>query len=313
MTADAVANFGNGPATPVKLERVAKILPWVIKMSARHLQRFGGRFCYFEPNAGPGRYVGTNGHILDGSPIVGLLALERLDVPYRAVLIEREPDRYEALCAELRRRGLLDQKRVSVHCADNRTVLPLACQHPCDRRDRGLIFFDPKGAPDWGLIDAVTGLPEMARIDVLVNIPTNTLKMERKAAQSERFGGRGYAWDRKDVRPLRARLDVLHKPRLLIGEPTRDRLAWSLILGSSWPGFPEWRAGGMDASDGPIGGERLERISLTEGERQALREEDAQIDEDVARAVWKSDQEDFRAIARANAPYFEGLVGEDDG
>jgi hypothetical protein len=104
----------------------------------------------------------------------------------------------------------------------------------------------------------------MGRIDVLVNVPLWTLKMERAAAGSERFGGKGYAWDTKDVRPLSERLDVLHKARWLIGEPTRQP-QWSLILGTNWAGFPEWR-GHFDSADSAVGRERLARISFSKRE-----------------------------------------------
>lgn len=252
----------------MKLARVAKLLPWIIKMSTRHVQRFGGQFWYIEANAGPGLYPGVNGEELAGSPVIALEELRRLDTPFRAVLIDRNPDVAERLRQSLEARGLNDQRRVAIHCADNRLAVPSACRLPHHRHDRGLAFFDEKGAPQWDLLNDVTALPTMAHIDVLVNIPTNTLKLERLAATSERFGGKGYAWDTKDVRPLCERLPMLHKPRLLIGEPTTDRLAWSLILGSSWTGFPEWKAGQFDAANSPIGAERLQRISLSERERK---------------------------------------------
>ena len=263
----AKSTFGNGPSTHVKLSRVAQLLPWIIKMSTRHVRQYGGTFWYIETNAGPGLYPGVDGRPLEGSPIIALSTLRRLDIPYRAALIDHDPDIIERLRCAIDERGLSDPRRVSVRCADNGQAAPAACRLPNARRDRGLIFFDERGAPKWSLIDQVTALPTMLHIDVLVNIPTNTLKLERAAAHSERFGGKGYAWDDKDTRPLCDRLTMLHKTRLLIGEPTKDRLAWSLILGSSWPAFPEWKAGQFDAADGPVGRERLSRISFTERER----------------------------------------------
>ncbi len=259
--------FGNSSATPVKLVRVAKILPWVIKMSTSHVRRFGGRFWYVDANAGPARYQGINGEPLLGSPVIALMALRHLDVPYHAVLIDRDPDTFESLRRVLTELDLLDPRRVVLRCEDNRRDLPVVCQFAGGRRDRGLIFFDPKGAPDWPLMETVMSLPSMECVDVLVNVATVTLKLERKAAQSDRFGGKGYKWDTKDVRPLADRLPMLHKRRYLIGAP-HGRWGWSLILGSNWPGFPEWRAGLMDASDGPIGGPRLDDLSRTRDERE---------------------------------------------
>jgi hypothetical protein len=259
--------FGNGPSTPIKLERVRKLLPWIIKMSTRHVQRFGGEFWYIDANAGPGLYQSVQGQPLEGSALIALETLRRLDVPWRAVLIDRDPDVVARLECALHERWFTDRRRLTVRCADNQEAAPAACGRPHRHRDRGLFFADPKGAPDWPLLERVTALPTMSGIDVLVNIPTNTLKLERAAAQSARFGGKGYVWDTKDTRPLCERLSMLHKPRLLIGEPTTDRLAWSLILGSSWTGFPEWKAGQFDAVDSPIGKERLRRISLSARER----------------------------------------------
>lgn len=254
----------------MKLARVAKLLPWIIKMSTRHVQRFGGQFWYIEANAGPGLYDGVDGKPLEGSPLIALAELRRLDIPYRAVLIDREPKVIEHLRCALDERGLLDQRRVTIQCADNQIAAPAACRLPNARRDRGLAFFDEKGAPQWPLLNDVTALSSMAGIDVLVNIPTGVLKLERLAARSPRFRD-AEGWKRKDVRPLCDRLPMLHKKRFLIGEPTTDRLAWSLILGSNWTGFPEWKAGHFDAADGPSGGigpERLQRISLTKLERE---------------------------------------------
>ena len=260
-------NFGYSAATLAKLERVAQILPWVVKMSAAHVRRFGGHFWYVEANAGPGRYE-VEGRVVDGSPVIGLMALRHLDVPYRAVLVEQDEQRCASLEAALKARDLFDPRRVVIQCADNRAALPLICQFAGGRRDRGLVFFDPKGAPDWGLMDTVTGLRATECVDVLVNVPTLTLKLERRAAQSARFGGKGYKWDTKDVRPLSERLPMLHKRRYLIGAP-HGQWAWSLILGSNWPGFPEWKAGGMDAGDGPVGEARLRDLSLSRDERGA--------------------------------------------
>ena len=279
-----------GTTTPVKLQRVAKILPWVIRMAAPHVRAAGGVFWYIDANAGPGTYTGVGGEALEGSPLLALEALRALQVSYRAVLIDHDPMVTARLQSALVDRGFSDLQQVRVLCEDNRLALPRICAQPHPRKDRGLIFFDAQKAPDFPLIDGVMGLPAMRHIDALVNVPTWTLKLERSAAHSARFGGKGYAWDTKDVRPLSERLGVLHKQRLLIGEPTRPQ-PWSLILGSNWPRFPEWTKGQFDAAESPIGQERLERISLSQRElREAA----------------------FRAVAAANYPYFEGLDGGKD-
>lgn len=273
MTAVAPDGFrAQGTATPVKLQRVAKILPWIIRMAAPHVRAAGGVFWYIDANAGPGTYTGVSGEALEGSPLLALEALRALQVPYRAVLVDHDSEVVGRLTSALLERDFADPQQVAVSCEDNRLLLPRVCGLPHPRRDRGLIFFDAQKAPDFPLIDSVMALPSMRRIDVLVNVPVWTLKLERSAARSARFGGKGYAWDTKDVRPLCDRLGVLHKSRLLIGEPTRPQ-PWSLVLGSSWPRFPEWKAGQFDAADSPVGSERLERISLSKRER----EEEAQL------------------------------------
>lgn len=280
----------HGPSTPVKLERVRKILPWVIKMAAPHVYGAGGVFWYIEANAGPGVYEGVDGVPLTGSPIIALEALRELGVPYRAVLIDSDQGCTDRLQSALVDRGFSDPQQVRVLCEDNRAALQRIGREPHPSKDRGLIFFDEQGAPRFPLIREVMGYREMRRIDLLVNIPTATLKLMRRAAHSPRFGGRGYAWDALDVRPLSERLPDFQKVRYLIGEPTTDRLHWSLILGSTWPKFPEWKAGQFDASDSATGSARLRRISLSERERA---------------------EEDLQATVIANQPYFEGLLKGD--
>jgi three-Cys-motif partner protein len=263
----ANGHVGVSAETAVKHRQVEKVLPMILRVAKQALGRWGGRLRLIDLNAGCGLYE-YEGEALKGSPLIMADFVQDLTVPYEVVLVEREP----AIADLLRQNLAADAGRryaPAVRVGDNRELGPEICGKG-SRRDKGLVFFDPNGpanAQDGSPLELaarLSGFEAMRSVDFLIHLNTSILKLDRCAANSARFSGKG-GWVGKDVRPLDLRLgDDVKKAHWMIRRPYGG--GWTLLYGTNYRFQNGWAKEGFYWTDTPEGRDLLERASYSETE-----------------------------------------------
>jgi len=217
------ATYGEGRDTEDKLDLFAALLN--LHMTICSEKVWCPRYEYIDMNAGPGIAPQLQIH---GSPLLFLDTIRRFKLSYHALMIEQDG----RSAVELRDRiGIDDHTRVVQ--GDHALVVP---QHirTLAGQPAGIIHHDPNGLPSWDVLRDIFAHPQAKRLDLFMYCRTNDVR---------RVNGYRYNRGIPDI-TLPEGLAAIKKDYWLIRTP-RKASCWTYIIGTNWPGFPEWRKNGV--------------------------------------------------------------------
>jgi three-Cys-motif partner protein len=210
------------------------------------------RYWYFDLTAGPGRYNG-----IIGSPLLFEQAARRRGLQ-ECVSVFFEQDRGRA--EELRNALGIGVSPACGSLSWSRTVVAGSYQEhlrnyapPGRRNAYGLAFLDPNGQIDFKGTAELFALDSLYRVDLMINLAANTIKrsrqfgVERLDESIQRLGDAKSCW--------------------LIRTPC-SAWQWSILLGSNWDGFPDWKKLGFFRLDSEEGQRILADLTYTKAEKQ---------------------------------------------
>lgn len=151
-------------------QHVAVVSEIAKKYAARNWH-FPG-YVYIDATAGCGDNVEVG---VIGSPRIFHTKIQASGLPYRCHLIDREPVNTQAL-----QKIFSNDPCVQIYCGDHRTVLRDILQ-TLDERPFGILYFDPNGVPDFGLIEEVCKKQAFEKVDVLIRFSATAVKRVRGA------------------------------------------------------------------------------------------------------------------------------------
>lgn len=245
------SGVGHSAVTPGKEQDLAKLLRWHIAIVKSVWQKYDGIervYYYADANAGPGYY---EVEVCPGSPVVFLEVAKQMMLPYKAAFIEMNP-----VIAETLRERIGESKHVSLYIEDNSPALTrIISQMPRNRY--GLIYFDPNGPPNFGLLSRISRMPECRKIDFLVRYSGTAVKRVRQ------YTGYGL-------------LDALHTigKSVWLGKELDDGdpHQWTFLFGTNYEDQREWRNAGFIRLDSPRGMILLERLHYTNAQLETQRQ-----------------------------------------
>ncbi len=260
---------GTGPFTLDKLNCVDGWLDMLTIMSAGVLERFTSwprQYTVIDLNAGPGRYLLPDWHLVDGTPILVLRRLARSKLQrWRALFVEAEPD----MAAELQ--YWLDDEAKQLGIASGRyevrpgdhskVVQPWVAASVPAVRGLGLILHDPNGAPDFQLLGSLTHNPQLERFDVVLYLQATPVKRVRGLPEK---------YDTAGWQSLDEALPQI-KPHWVVREPNGSN-QYALCIGSNGPLPGTWTRQGFWPLESERGSDIFERLNLTAQERKNLRQ-----------------------------------------
>lgn len=258
---------GTGKFTVDKLMCVDGWLDMLTKMSWGVLQKneyMPRQYTVIDLNAGPGRYLLSDGRPVDGTPLLILrrLADSRFQT-WRAAFVERNAAMADALRAWLADEGAklsVDPDRYSVLEGDHTSVLmPWVKMSVPPSNGLGLVLHDPNGAPNLALLEAIVREPHLKKFDVAVYVQATSLK--RVLNLPEQYDKAGWL-------PLDEALRRV-KAHWVVRTPTGSN-QYALCVGSNGrlPGY--WSKQHFWPSDSERGHMILEKLTFTAGQRQRL-------------------------------------------
>lgn len=205
-------------------------------------------YWYFDITAGCGVHPETGD---PGSPVIFKQEAASAGIPFTAWFFDCHPHN----CCALRER-FHDDSSVNVIGGDHNETL-MATIPDVDRPRLGLLYCDPSGnIPPFDLLAAFADHKITSRIDILINVPSTSLK-------------RVYAANKdKGHKHLHEYLAGIPKDVWLIRQP-QGKHQWSFIIGTRWASMPEFKRIGMHKIGTPEGDEVLRRLTFSERERDA--------------------------------------------
>lgn len=247
---------GYGEYTGVKIEHLSKILAMHMAITQavikKHASYYEPEYRYIDLTAGQGST--PDGH--SGSPIVFLDKTNdaKFDIPFRADLIEREPNNIEALQKAVHSHpmGISKQGKVYFHLGDYENIAPQLFKSKKDF-ELGLVYVDPSGdLPDFKTITHIINM--RPRMEILLYLSATNIK--RQYQQTKKF--------------LADFLQETSKEHWLIRKPLKgDSHQWTFLLGSNIGFFkPHKKINSYFCLlDSPEGKEIFEKMNLSQDQR----------------------------------------------
>jgi hypothetical protein len=245
---------GESAETPIKQKHFAGFLDMQMTASKKVMATAswcnGDYYQYFDLYSGCGRW----GDNQKGSPLVFLDAIERHDLPYRAVFIDRESINIERL-----RDSIPEYHRpyCTLLADDNKLALRpwLKVEKGKPKTYRmGLVYADPNGLVCWDLLSWMSLMKRYERTDIFVYFGANRgLKLHRRSYP----GKYGY---------LTEYIEAIDKPHWLIRQPS-TAWQWIFLYATRWRDKPQWKRAGFYDLDSDEGRRILYECNFTKDER----------------------------------------------
>lgn len=126
----------------------------------------------------------------------------------------------------------------------------------------GMIYADPYGKNDLplGPMIALSKIPVLQRVEILINVGATTYKRTRGA-------GRTLQWGERSRRYLFDDLALIQRRYLWIREPVRQ-LQWTMILATNAPKLRMSRELGFHRSDTPEGQALIDRLNYGPSDKE---------------------------------------------
>lgn len=245
-----IDGVGYSPTTVRKQADFARFLRVHMLMSKGVIRRQAWAddvYYYFDLHAGPGIHKEYG----CGSPLIFLKTSAGVDIPHRAVFIEKRKN----LCEELEvNTSLWPNANCVVRHGKCEDILPEYFVKP-DRKPIGLVYVDPNGALPIELLERASQHPFFNRIDFLLNVSATAYK--RMAQSSER---------------ILQLLQKIDKKRWLIREPdNHSGWQWTMLFGTQMKGdqLPKLEKIGFHRLVALQGMEILKHLQFTKEEKAA--------------------------------------------
>lgn len=229
-------NIGRSEYTEIKHSMFEGLMALHSTICESIIREHGGRYHYIELNAGRGE-----------SCAIAMGAI-RPHVPEALFdFFEKHPSNAERL------HDLFDKdESVRIVPGDHRKTAESHLARIGPGLVNGVLFHDPNGVPELELLERVSRLPSMQRVDLLLYVSATGLKRARTAATT------GYR-----LTELVERVDKKH---WLIGE-TRGGQQWTMLIGSNWANFPDWKKKGFHKINSREGKAIVEKADKTRKEQ----------------------------------------------
>lgn len=210
------------------------------------------RYYFFDINCGPGIKDDE-----DGSPVIFLEEIARIDIDYKAIFIDINPSNVESLKTVVHENG-----KVSIFCGDHAEILPRIIEDDFGaslHKDKyGMLYTDPNGIFNDELLTEFS--IRFPRIDILINCPATAIKRVKNCSRCS------------DSRTLEERIGQIRKDNWIIRDKlTSSRYQWTFLLGSNWDSFPEFRNLEMYRINSPKGKVILDDLNWTSREKRELK------------------------------------------
>jgi len=239
--------------TPLKQANLKKFLAlhMILTRNVMRRMRCNDPYWYVDCNAGPGNYAHEGDETTLGSPLVfARQACLSLGSNWVADFVERDACEFTRLQENVpayMRTILTQHGRIACHNQDANAWM---AEKPSRKMRYGLIYHDPNGMPDWGLLRlAAEKWPQM---DILVNV--NSTAIKRNAGVDS------------DVTRLPELFTI--KKHVILTDGTHGKWQWLMALLTNWKGIGAWHSNGIVHWDSTQGEWVRMKAGLTRQERE---------------------------------------------
>lgn len=212
---------------------------------------------YFDLHGGYGRDENGN----SGSPLIFCEAAQECKIPFIATIFEQDASAHDSLkqCLDTIQ---IDSKWEKIHLfnEDHHRLIGEYAVIP-DRDTKllrdfqyGIAYSDPSNAdPSFDVLRAIGNA--YPKLDFIINLAAASYKRTRHLDNY--------------VNLQNALLTI--RPVWHVRKPV-DTHQWTMLLGTSWKGFPDWEKKGFAKFDSELGKEWFEQIVFTRNEIRAMRQ-----------------------------------------
>lgn len=221
-----INDMGISEITPIKQEHFRMIIKTHLRIARgviHNWQQKGWRvdpsYHYFDITAGAGK----DGYGNIGSPLIFLEEIQQIDVPFKAIFIEQNPENLKKLQCDCH----AFREHIQLVCGNHSEILP-GLFGRAKIRQFGLLYVDPNGVFDVDVLKLFSQQYCYDKIDILINCNGTAIKRERESSTCT------------DNRTLEDRLREINKKYWIVREPY-GKAQWSFLLGTQWDAFPEFK------------------------------------------------------------------------
>lgn len=245
----------NEKDTPIKQDNFRRFLRYHMSITKQALVKDRALgyntkpYLYVDCNAGPGDYAHAGHPEVNGSPLIFLELAPKLH-GFEAVFIEKDANEFNRLAANVEPwlSDVLGREVEAVQQDANDALRPCAE----DKYRKGLIYHDPNGRPDWGLLQMLA--KKFQRVDILVNLNCAAIKRTNGAFEV-------------DDPTLIEGLDSVGKRFLYVTDKTHGKWQWLMALLMNWE-YGDWEQEGIVKFSRPQAKQVLHRANYTRRELQ---------------------------------------------
>jgi hypothetical protein len=244
---------GHSSATINKQRGFAAILQQHLSTCKMILRKHEGWawpvYQYIDANAGTGQNPDEE---CDGSPLIFLKIANGLALNYDAHLVEINPINGMRLkCC------VANWNNCKIMIEDNKSAVPRIIS-AIPRSCYGLLYTDPNGVPDFGLLADVSRNPKLKYIDIVVRYAASSVK------RTQHITGK----------KMLDYLGTINKKYWIIRELERgDKWQWTFLVGLNWDGLNAWKQQGFHYAHSDRGQEIIEQLNYTNAERAEMQQQ----------------------------------------
>lgn len=247
------ASYHRSGYTPEKQRGLSALLGLQLRLvdliARKHERRLP--YLYYDLHAGRGVDPVTLGA---GSPLVFLQIVAQFSRPIEAYFYERDPETFRELEKNVNpsARGWR-YKGIKLVNADHNQLIPELEAMQFQPHRHGLVYADPSnGELPVELLQLFN--VKYPKVDIAFNIESTTVKRVSRA-----FNRPG----------LLQQMQQIGKAYWLVRQPCgMNGRNWTIIFGTNWAKFPDYKRVGFFRVDTPEGHQIMDKLNLTEAERR---------------------------------------------
>ena len=212
-------------------------------------------YWYFDLNAGPGIDEDDKFGRKTGSPIIFLKKAITKKIPSKTIFYENDKKHYASLLNSISTLTIPNRLSLDIDTHNSSNEQLMRYYTIPTEKSYGLIYHDPNGVPNFNLLSRFFKINH-PKIDLLINCPCTAIK--RIAYSSKKTTKNKF---------LNEFIDNVNKKHWLIREPYTE-WQWSMIIGSNWDHFPNFKKLGFLNKDSPEGQELFKRLVFKKGDKR---------------------------------------------